>query len=61
MAVIVTVRMPQAHVGRIDRAVARLKAEIPYARITRADLIRQALEVGLATFEKRAGRRKRVR
>ena len=55
---IVNVRVPDGLIARLDKLLARRQDELRPIRVTRADLIRQALERGVESLEKRKPKRK---
>lgn len=56
---VVSLRLPNGILDRVDQLASRLQSETPLLEVTRTDALRYLIQVGLVGAEKRDGRRSR--
>jgi hypothetical protein len=49
---IITIRLSDAALARLDRQLAKLRQDVAPLRVTRADILRRAVDLGLREMER---------
>jgi hypothetical protein len=55
---IITIRLSDAALARLDRQLDKLRQDVAPLRVTRADILRRAVDLGLREMERRPRKKK---